>query len=51
MKNWFDSDKTIKFRKWNKTIIKEYIAFYTQSWNQRNEIFHSTEIQKQYITK
>ena len=49
--NWFDTDKTFKYRSVNKIIVKECVMFYNKCWLQRNEILHSKDIQHDFITK
>ena len=32
----------------SKTVVKKYVAFYSNSWSQRNEIFHDSENHRKF---
>ena len=41
IKDWTEDNKTIiKFRKFNKIIVKQYMEFYFERWTERNKIIH-----------
>ena len=51
VKDWLRDGNVERFQKLNKEIVKEYILFYNACWLDRNQVYHSKEIQDRMLVE